>query len=354
MEIPKQLIDDGYVTVQKHPEVDYYIYNYTNQAVFDRVWERWPIVKKCRGLILDGKGNIIARPFEKFFNYEEYNGQIPDFFDFEVYEKLDGSLGILYHIDKTPYIATRGSFTSSQAIEATKILHEKWKRTFFDPRITFLFEIIYPENRIVVHYGDRRELVLLAGIYKHTGFDVDYNDLQKCCMFWNMPLVKNYGTGTDLQKLREIQEENKEGFVIKFNTGLRIKMKFEEYVRLHRIVTGVSSKSIWELLSNGHELDEVINNVPDEFFDWVRKVENDLKDKFKEIEEYCRKDIDIMLNHTKVDDQSMKDVALWFQTRKYPAVLFAMWKEKPYTQIIWKLIKPVFEQPFRDKVKEEA
>ena len=87
---------------------------------------------------------------------------------FEVYEKLDGSLGILYWLGDEPYIATRGSFESPQAQIATELLRA-YDLSGLDRRRTYLFEIIYPENRIVVNYDDRRELVLLAIIDTATG-----------------------------------------------------------------------------------------------------------------------------------------------------------------------------------------
>jgi hypothetical protein len=68
-ELLDKMIEEKYVSVQKHPETDYYIYNYTQNAQFDRMWN--DVTKTCRGLILDGNRNIIARPFSKFFNYSE-------------------------------------------------------------------------------------------------------------------------------------------------------------------------------------------------------------------------------------------------------------------------------------------
>ena len=92
---------------------------------------------------------------------------------FEVFEKLDGSLGILYWLNNLPYIATRGSFESEQARHATEILHGRYQHTFssMDTNKTYLFEIIYPENRIVVDYGEMDDLILLTVIDNQTGHE---------------------------------------------------------------------------------------------------------------------------------------------------------------------------------------
>ncbi len=126
-ELLKEMIEKKYVSVQKHPTEDLYIYNYTKLAQYEWVWNE--ITTKCRGLILDGKGNIVCNPFEKFFNLEELDNKKQDIPNepFEVYDKVDGSLGILYWSDDVPAISTRGSFVSEQAFEGTKILLEKYQ-----------------------------------------------------------------------------------------------------------------------------------------------------------------------------------------------------------------------------------
>src|SRR5438132_2764187 len=155
----------GYLSCRKHPTDDLLIWNYTQKTQWERNWT--PETRMCRGLITTSAGEIVARPFEKFYNAGEWlsMGNAIPVEPFEVYEKLDGSLGILYHLANGGWaIATRGAFESPQAQVGTGLL-DGLPATFEpSPRYTYLFEIIYPENRIVVNYGDRRELVLLAVI----------------------------------------------------------------------------------------------------------------------------------------------------------------------------------------------
>ena len=87
--IDKTLLDNqiynGYISVSKHPIYDLYIYNYTKQCIFDKSWNE--ATEKCRGLIVDGNYNIVARPFRKFYNYEELPDEsvIPNT-NFKVYD----------------------------------------------------------------------------------------------------------------------------------------------------------------------------------------------------------------------------------------------------------------------------
>lgn len=333
--IPPSYIENKLVSVQKHSYADLYIHNYTAKAQYDRVWDE--ITLQCRGLITDGKGKIVARPFHKFFNLEELGkSQLPTE-PFEVFEKMDGSLGILYWVEDTPYIATRGSFNSEQADIGTHILYTQYSYLIdeLNKEHTYLFEIIYPANRIVVDYKGERDLVLLAVIETATGKELSLPNI-------GFTKVKQYKGIKDYTKLSELEKPNREGFVIKFASGLRVKVKFEEYVRLHRVITGVSTKSVWEYLSEGRDLQEMLDRVPDEFYDWVKETEKELTGKFVEIAEQCRRDFKEL--------PSRKETALYFNTCQYPKILFSMLTGKDYAKQIWKLVKPAYAKPFTVEV----
>ena len=153
--------DDGALT----------IYNYTDSAMYTPgAWDN-PAVRQCRGVIVDASGQVIARPWAKFFNHGQTEAGVLDLAaPVEVTDKMDGSLGVLY-LDAAgrPSVATRGSFTSDQAIHATAVLRERYGMTRIDPALTILVEIIYPGNRIVCDYGDLDDLVLLGSVGIETG-----------------------------------------------------------------------------------------------------------------------------------------------------------------------------------------
>ncbi len=333
----KQMIKEGYVKETKHPTEDIYIYNYAKKTQYESIWNEVTI--KCRGMIMDKNGKILERPFERFFNLGELEGRnisIP-LEDFEVYDKLDGSLGILYWIGDKPFIATRGSFNSEQAIHGTEILYKKYSHLFdrLSKSKTYLFEIIYPQNRVVVDYGKMDDIILIGVKDTITGIDLPMRELE-------FPLVKTFKGIKDFRELTKLEEENKEGFVIKFNSGFRMKIKYDEYVRLHRILTNVSNKSIWELLSKGEDLRELIEKVPDEFYDWVKQTEEDLLSKYKTIEDQCKK-----VFKSEDEFKSRKELALYVQKQKYPPILFKMSDGKDYKEYVWKLIKPEYAKPFK-------
>lgn len=331
IDLLQEMIREGYIQVQKHPEQDLFIYNYTSKAQYDRVWNEITLV--CRGLILDAERNVVARPFRKFFNLGEHENQILPDEPFEVYEKMDGSLGVLYWANGEPFMATRGSFASDQAVKANAMLRTQYASALANLSAdkTYLFEIIYPENRIVVNYGDVEQLVLLAIIDNATGVDLPLEDL-------GFPVVKMYDGIKDLQTLKTLEENNREGFVVKYKSGLRYKVKFEEYLRIHRIVTQISSIDIWEYLRAGMPFDEILDRVPDEFYQWVKAIKEELENKYRAIEIEAQAEFKVLENR--------KETALYFLTCKYPSVLFQMLDGKRYADAIWKQLRPAFSKPF--------
>lgn len=91
------------VNMQHHRYAPLAIYNYGQKAQFDGIWD--DVTCKTRGLIVNqATGEVVARPFEKFFNYatsfrpETQPENLPPFLP-EVTEKLDGSLGVLYCVN---------------------------------------------------------------------------------------------------------------------------------------------------------------------------------------------------------------------------------------------------------------
>lgn len=346
-----KLVDEGYLIMNKHPTKDLFILNYSKTAQYEQYWNEYTLM--ARGLVVDVDFNIVAKPFGKFFNLEEHNkSEIPKDLSYEVFDKMDGSLGILFKYDNEWIMATRGSFESEQAIRATQMLkdwfgdglHLGW----MGEEYTFLFEILYPENRIVCDYGDNEDLVLLAAINTKTGEEMSYLEMEDRYRK-HFTIVKRHDnlSNVDLTQLRDLEEDNKEGFVIRYSNGFRVKVKFKEYVRLHRILTNVSSKSIWEALKNGDGLEDIVDAVPDEFFNWVKDTKRTFLEKYTEIERDALKEfhrIYILENRT-----LKKDFALMAKDHKYSGILFKLYDGKTeYEDYIWKLLKPTYEKPFAE------
>lgn len=323
------MVNDGYVLEKKHPVLDLYIYNYSAQTQYQRLWNEVTLLS--RGLILDGKGNIVARPFAKFFNREEHHIEDIPNLPFEVFKKMDGSLGIIYYYQGKWLVATRGAFGSEQALLAQQMLYTTYDKSLplLEKGNTYLVEIIYPANKIVVDYNNRKELILLAIIDNDTGEDVPLYDI-------GLPIVERFNGIADLDQLKALNTPNEEGFVIRYSNGFRMKIKFEEYIRLHKILTQISSISIWECLKSGQDFSLLLAEVPDEAYHWVRTVEEELKKQYQLIETKARADMKVLATR--------KETALYFLSCEYPNVMFKMLENKDYSPAIWRKIRPVYKR----------
>lgn len=339
-----RLVAEGYISARRHLTEPLTIYNYTAKCQYEPLWT--PETRQCRGLIANDDRVVVARPFPKFHNFEEHSrSEIAFSKPFVVAEKIDGSLGVLYsRSDGQLAIATRGSFTSPQAQHGTSILREC--HADFQPfdGLTYLFEIIYPENRIVVDYGRRRELVLLAVIDTATGRDFVGPS------GWHGARAEAFTVDCRprnvLDEIHPSGQSNAEGYVLRFDwpkTGpqFRCKIKLAEYVRLHRLMTGLNARDVWENAMAGKPVEAMLADVPDEFFAWVRDIDDELRRQFAEIEAEAK----AALYPNAFTDR--KEAALWITKQKHPAVMFAMLDGKDYASIIWKGLKPEGGVTFR-------
>jgi RNA ligase len=333
LETLNKYYEDGWLIKQTHPTLPLTIWNYSQNTQYESKWDE--ITLQCRGLVTDTDGNVIARPFKKFFNMEE--GKHTPTSEFDVYEKMDGSLIIVFWYEGGWVVASRGSFSSDQAVAASKIFFDKLDHNF-SIGITYLFEFTANWNRIVVDYGDVDNLTLLGAIRTDDETEATYEQLEMIASGANCDVVKRYDGIKDYSTLKGIIKDNQEGFVIRFSNGDRMKIKGDEYLRLHKIMTEVSTKSVWEILSNGDNMEGLLKDVPDEFYDKIKEYETELRTNYNKIETIC------INRFNELKHLQKKEYAEEVKWHKYSSVLFSMYNGKPIPPTIWKLIKPEFKK----------
>jgi RNA ligase len=348
----ERLIGENYVTARDHPILPYKILNYTPKTQHARHWTNE--TELSRGLMYNTRdGTIVGRGFGKFFNWGEREVVIPDE-PFVAYEKVDGALGLSYvDADDLPSLATRGSFTSYQATRGTQVLRSTYAHTLDAilalGRVTLCFEIILPEYRIVVDYADREDLVLLAAFDLETGQEIDLDEPRIAGL--GFPLARRYAAAT-LEETRELVEDplfdGAEGVVVRFASGLRLKLKREEYLRLHRIVTGITPRRIWEMLKDGSPpVGRLFDGTPAGFRAWARAEIAKIEDQRAAIERASQEAYRQIVDTAPADRKSF---ALLARQHRYSAILFKLYDGQPYDVIIWKLVRPGPADPFRVEV----
>ncbi|WP_405435976.1 T4 RnlA family RNA ligase [Streptomyces avidinii] len=376
-------IDAGYVTRKSHPELPLSIYTYTRTAQYERVWNE--VTTRCRGLVADDTtGAIVALPLPKFFNVGEHeSGQpyapaLPDE-PFEVYDKVDGSLAVVFHYAGRWRVASKGSFISAQATWAQRRLDGR-DTAALRPGTTYLAEILYPQNRIVVDYGERRDLVLLAAF----GPDGTEVPLAEAASHWEgIGSVVTVWPAMPIGELMALAESNTlpggttatgtqaEGFVLRFASGVRAKAKLSEYVRLHRVLTKVTERDIWRAhgiqrfaglpakqlaqglgstvaeieASGGKPLDALLDQVPDEFDTWVREVIDRIESEAA-LRERAIDEAYAGLVHLAADRGAFARAVKALPDREVRAAMFLRLDGRSTELAVWRNVRPETSDPF--------
>jgi len=289
------------INIEKHSKKDIYIIGYYNNLIINKkmVWNHQTVL--CRGLIVDEEGVILERSFNKFWTFRQYLSANtilmssdrkyvidPSSRIVKVNEKLDGTMCVLYWINDIPYLATQRTFSGEKAERATQILHQKYleKAKKLDRNHTYLFEAIYPESKILVDYGNIEDLFLIGMINKKTGNSIDFSVENL-----GFPMCQDYTdeySSLDLDELQSLNLNNKEGFVVTYDNGFMVKVKFPWYSDLHKYLDNlitmnflfnkaivdfskvlsysreITSIDVWESLKSGDkEFSNILKNSTD-------------------------------------------------------------------------------------------
>lgn len=260
-----ELVKEGMLRRDETDEL--IIFGYTDACTFARNWNEQ--TRQARGIIFEKEtGKLIAKPFSKFFNLNEMEEtrltNLPNE-PYVVTEKMDGSLGIIFNYAGKWQVATRGSFKSEQAIKATEML-SKYDLSSVPEHVTLLVEIIYGLNKIVVNYGDKEELVLLGAFDRDDAIEYPRAVVANLADRTRMPLVTEYAyTIEQMIDLQKILNKDNEGFVVRYNSGLRIKIKCDEYMRIHKMIANMSPLSFWEGMKSGVVDTTYLAELPEEY-----------------------------------------------------------------------------------------
>lgn len=349
-------LDAGHVTRKEHPSLPLAIYTYTRICQYDNIWT--PVTMRCRGLIADtASQQIAAMPFPKIFVTGMHGAGHPfapplPAEPFEIYEKVDGSLAIVFHYDGRWHAASKGSFISEQAQWAQHRLDTR-DTSALDPKLTYLAEAIYPSNRIVVDYGDREDLVLLAAYRPADGTELPLADAAE---HWAPigPAARAWGLHSDITELekaaagdttmsgRTVGGTAEEGYVIRFASGLRAKVKLSAYLALHKLYTGTNERTVWEVLASGQDPAVLFDQVPDEFAAWVRGIADQLRQLASDYIEAAAADFAAIGRLPQ-----RKEFALKAVDSPYRAALFRLYDGRDITDLAWKHVRPRAESTFK-------
>lgn len=287
-----------------------------------------PVLRLCRGIIFDNVGKPYAVPFPKFFNFGEHpeTTDLPDE-PFVATEKHDGHLGIIFAAGPGLRLATRQSFDGPSAKLGNEMLQKLvakhgWlepgpSRPYPSPDLTLLVEMIHPRTHVHVDYGRRRGFILIGATDRRTLHDCPYDELAALGQRLGLPVTERW-SGDSIADLRRLMRDrsvaNREGLVVRFQSGLRVKFKFETYIGL-MVASKLSYGYLMKRSLSGN-LDRMLATLPEEIRDQAHEMVRRMKRAKRQGDEKTRRAYLYALDPEREKNQSYRGTC-----RKYLTLL---------------------------------
>lgn len=338
LEAIRKEVQAGRVDRSSYGNVD--VYKYSRDCQYKGLWNK--VNRICRGIIFDREGNIIARPFPKFFNLfeipESHPERLPWKEGYQAYEKLDGSCGIGF-IDPATYswrLATPGSSESKQAAQGTQILQSHYDAQLLPQGVTPVFEIIYPDNIRVVDYGNQPFLSLLA-MFELNGEEWHPSRVDQIAtrLGFHRPATVSIPKDDFFHPDDHKFPSNYEGYVVRFNNGYRVKFKSPWYNQINKLLDLMSPKQVIDMIVESN-YGLITRHIPKHLqlrFDDVRSTLQGLYNSF-----YGRA---LDLYAAVPSGMSDKDTAMYILSNvspEYCRLVLGVWRKKDISKYIWQKV----------------
>lgn len=320
----ERLENDLHISVVRDGDLASLKYNQIESPMAD------PMVQQCRGMVVDvARKQVLAWPYNKFWNHGEHLADRLDWSTARVMEKLDGSLMILY-FDRCGWrVASSGHPTAGGSFGAdTRKFSDAFWQTWgaqdlqlddLDEQVTYMFELCDSPNRVVVRH-DKPRLVLHGARDLDDGNEATRGDLEIIQWGIGCELVNEFPIGTIdgcLAAAEALDPLKQEGFVVVDGAFNRVKIKSPRYVILHHLKGEATPRRAIELWQTG-DTEELLNSFP-EFRPVIEPVHAELD----LIAAQCVKDFEENMPRA-----SRKEFALAVKDRPWSAVLFRMLGEE--------------------------
>lgn len=303
----------------------------------------WP----CRGMIMDSiTWDFVTVPYVRFFNYGESFAANVDWSTAHVYNKLDGSLIVLYFFDGKWRVQTRGTVEAGgdvQSLPGTSFADVFWKtwndlgyQLPVDEDINYIFEFMSPYNRVVVRHEKPR--IVLHGVRNRVTLEETSPMVSAKQFGWECVESFPLKTLDDILAASEkLDPMEAEGYVIADANFNRIKVKSPAYVAIAHMIgqeQRLSVRSMLTIVMKG-ESDEWLSYYPEwtkAFIYIMRQYEHFLGELegswtvLKELDKHLIDDWDVLEDGTKID--ARKAFAILAKVTKHPGTMFTMLDSK--------------------------
>ena len=192
----------------------------------------------------------------------------------------------------------------------------------------------------MLDYGAQDDLFYLGNVHIASG------DTQGPALGngWPGPMATIFDGGTLADALSMEPRPNAEGIVVHYTrSDLRIKIKQDDYVALHRLITGMNARVVWERIGEGETAEDLCAGIPEEFWPWVREVGGELvREKNRVIDEATAEHERILAELP--EGWTRKEYAAAAVRSPLRAWLFNLLDGRDPSAGIWRTLKPSGER----------
>ena len=333
--------------LRKIEDEDLVQYNYSERTNNEGLWDE--ITMFNRGNIYEKKtGNLIAKAMPKFMNLgqltEEKQRELVKQPKFNLTEKMDGCLGILYKYKGEIRCNSRGGFDNYVTDKIKELLPKYVMLNHMLEHNTLNVEVISPQTKIICDYGDEQNLYLITA-YSHNPEINEFNYKELCLMgqVMRMPVVKEYHMSWEaLLKWQEEADWTHEGYVVRFPNNERIKIKSKDYLNIAKFKAGLSKRSIWRYMKNDLEQgttqlqNYLESGVPDEFSKIAKGYVQELNEEMNVHKENAIKEYNDLIDIPKNELYKYYKV----HSNTYQSCNYALRDGKDITRHLIKMVEP--------------
>lgn len=273
--------DFGRVAIKQDDE--YFLLNYTQDAMWGGNMTR--IEKACRGLVVRSDGKIMALPMSKFFNLGE--PQCPSLPDepYTVWEKIDGSLVIFWHDGGKWRCNTRGSFDNEYVDFALAWWNGRWGMDDVPKHWTVMGEVCFEDDPMPRAAYKHEGVYTIAVRDRYSGIDLQVDLERVFSHLSDMLFAERVEMSINQLLGRRGNLEGQEGWVIRYESGLRIKVKTAWYLRVFRALSSLTPKRIRDLMVAGDQnwIDVFPDDLQAEALAIQERLESDFRSKLAKI-----------------------------------------------------------------------
>lgn len=314
-------------------------------ATYTQFWNAFDgIYRTMRSIVINiDTLEIVTYPFDKFFNINEMDEtdvvvireRIKNAKSIEISDKLDGSMASVRYYNGEIFATGSKSIIREQSWRLDDVYkmiesNPNIKQLVMDhPNYTFIFESITKSDAHVVIYDDLDLGLHLIGARNMDTLEMlSYKEIVELANKYNVLTTTIFDKTFEevMNSLDDKKSNEKEGFVLNID-GFYVKIKYNDYVLMHNILSNISSINLVIRNYADETLDDLLSKIPTVYRNRVLVIVTLLNKYVLQTE----KRINFWYN--KVKDMNIKDAAIFLTNecdKKICGYVLAKYKGKPY------------------------